>query len=234
MKKMLRHYRNVGTALLAVAMATAAVACGYFSDKFEETLNPPAKETVPTAIIADANRSVLINSTVILDGTHSHDPQQEALTFTWSLAERPNGSAATLSNTNEAVTSFVADVGGTFVATLTVTNDSNVASRPVPAYIDAVNTTPNHPPVAIAGADQTVTVADVVVLDGSTSYDEDGDALQYSWAVVSAPPASNHVLNGQNKPKAYLYPDVTGTFTVNLWVSDGIDADEDIIVITVN
>jgi hypothetical protein len=39
----------------------------------------------------------------------------------------------------------------------------------------------NHPPVANAGSDQTVTAGDTVTLNGAGSSDADGDSLSYSW-----------------------------------------------------
>jgi hypothetical protein len=42
----------------------------------------------------------------------------------------------------------------------------------------------NSPPVANAGPDQAVMSEDIV-LNGSGSYDPDGDSLTYSWRVIS-------------------------------------------------
>jgi hypothetical protein len=45
----------------------------------------------------------------------------------------------------------------------------------------------NVPPVADAGPDQTVDVTTNVQLDGSGSYDYDGDPLTYAWSVLARP-----------------------------------------------
>src|SRR5436305_12164090 len=48
----------------------------------------------------------------------------------------------------------------------------------------------NRLPVAYAGTDQTVGVADTVVLDGSGSSDADGNLLSFHWSFVSRPSGS--------------------------------------------
>src|SRR5207253_5927650 len=45
----------------------------------------------------------------------------------------------------------------------------------------------NTPPVANAGADQTGIAAGTVTLDGSASYDPDGDPITYQWTQISGP-----------------------------------------------
>ena len=47
--------------------------------------------------------------------------------------------------------------------------------------------TVNTPPVANAGPDQYVPVLSDVTLDGSGSYDLDGDPLTYTWSMVTKP-----------------------------------------------
>lgn len=46
----------------------------------------------------------------------------------------------------------------------------------------------NHPPEADAGPDQQVLAGDEVVLDGTGSFDLDGDDLSYAWIQVGGPP----------------------------------------------
>src|SRR6187455_3237305 len=48
--------------------------------------------------------------------------------------------------------------------------------------------TTNHPPVAMAGADQTITLpTNTVNLDGSASTDPDNNITNYQWKKISGP-----------------------------------------------
>ena len=64
---------------------------------------------------AGPDQSVTAGSTTIvqLDGSGSADPEGHSLTYTWALAAKPAGSAATLSNVSIVNPTFVADKPGT-------------------------------------------------------------------------------------------------------------------------
>ncbi|TET33837.1 MAG: hypothetical protein E3J72_15830 [Planctomycetota bacterium] len=85
----------------------------------------------------------------------------------------------------------------------------------------------NHAPVASAGPDQTVDLAEgtvvQVLLDGSASSDPDGDALTYSWSWYDGMAAGM-------SPTIELS---AGEHEITLEVSDGIDADTDTVNVTV-
>ena len=78
----------------------------------------------------------------------------------------------------------------------------------------------NVPPVARAGADQTVPVNTVVQLDGSGSTD-DGEALTYDWNITIRPTGSTTAaLSDKTDPTPTFTPDETGTYIVALTVTD--------------
>ena len=77
------------------------------------------------------------------------------------------------------------------------------------------------PPVANAGPDQQAFRNDLVTLDGSNSYDPDGDALYYRWTQVSGPPVN---ITGVNASVAEFLPTRLGTYSFRLTVDDS-DAD---------
>jgi len=85
-----------------------------------------------------------------------------------------------------------------------------------------VNTTGpgvNRPPVADAGRDIT-TYRSTVNLDGSNSYDPDGDNITYSWTLVSGPATPDIAFNRTSKPTVELELNAFGVYVFQLTVTD--------------
>ncbi len=87
----------------------------------------------------------------------------------------------------------------------------------------------NYAPVANAGLDQAQTADAKVLLDGSASFDEDGDTLNYSWSFEYVPEGSSlgeggadaFFPNGSNESvQTSFQPDAVGTYVVALKVND--------------
>jgi hypothetical protein len=81
--------------------------------------------------------------------------------------------------------------------------------------------TGNSPPVANAGGDQIGVPAGVITLDGSTSYDPDGDPITFQWDQVAGPSVS---LNNQNSSKATFTASAGQTYGFRLTVKDSLGA----------
>ncbi len=82
-------------------------------------------------------------------------------------------------------------------------------------------TPPNRSPVAIAGADRTVTAGTTLNLDGSASSDPDGDTITFEWTQTAGPVVT---LSGPTSATpAFTAPQVTAqtVLTFRLTVSDG-------------
>jgi hypothetical protein len=78
----------------------------------------------------------------------------------------------------------------------------------------------NVPPVANTSQDQIVNEGDLVILNGSGSFDPDGEIVSYGWGIEDsddeAPPVS---LNGQNTSIAtFTAPMVAGTVNANSYL----------------
>ena len=94
---------------------------------------------------------------------------------------------------------------------------------------------PNQPPVASAGSDQTVNMGNTVQLDGSASFDPDGDPLTFSWAFLSQPQDSQAELSDPASPTPTFVADVPGEYVLELTIDDGRDGiDTAQVTITAN
>jgi hypothetical protein len=83
---------------------------------------------------------------------------------------------------------------------------------------------PNQPPTADAGEDTLWSVDKVFVLDGSNSFDLDGDTLHFQWSFVDVPSASaltNADIENADSAIANFLPHHFGEFRLLLEVSDG-------------
>jgi len=79
----------------------------------------------------------------------------------------------------------------------------------------------NYPPVAVAGANQSVYTGENAAFDGSASFDVDGDTLIYTWTLTSKPAGSLATIVNATSAQANLTTDVDGNYTVELVVHDG-------------
>src|SRR5579872_894024 len=85
-------------------------------------------------------------------------------------------------------------------------------------------TSPSNPtpPIADAGADQTMPVGSTVVLNGSGSSNPSGvGTLKYAWAFSSVPAGSASALQGGASVEPSFVLDVPGTYVVKLTVDNG-------------
>ncbi len=89
---------------------------------------------------------------------------------------------------------------------------------------------PSVPPIAFAGADQTVETGKIVTLDGSQS--EATGALTYEWT-LRRPGGSEASLNGPDFAMPRFIADVEGVYVATLVVtSDGVDSAPNSVRIT--
>ena len=181
---------------------------------------PPTETNVAPVANAGTDQNVSTGAQVTLDGSGSTDADGDSLTYTWTLTSTPDGSAASLTNATSAQATFVADMAGTYNASLVV-NDGRVSSSADTVVVTASSS--NTAPVANAGPDQNVTTGTQVALDGSGSTDADGDSLSYSWSLVSVPNGSTATLSDTTSVQPTFVADLDGTYNVSLVVNDGSD-----------
>lgn len=212
--------------LLMVVIFLGVVACSEEEDP-EPVGQPP---------VADAGGALdaTVGSSVTLDGTGSSDPDGGTLTYSWSLTTVPSGSSASVSSATQATATFIPDIEGTYVATLTVT-DTDGNSDDDTATI-TVTEAAGEPPVAIIvnedgrpisedNDNNTVTVGTPYALDGSNSTDPDTepDELTFTWEIVESPDGSSDAAvnsTDDDPDMANFVPDLVGEYMIRLTVTD--------------
>jgi hypothetical protein len=220
MKVMVLVKRN--SLLLVSALALLLTGCGggggsdcILGSALCDTKSPanvaPVARTAPP-------QSVVLGQTVSFDGSASSDANGDTLSYNWSWVSKPEGSLASLDSTTSAKSKFTLDLPGLYAASLVV-NDGKTKSESVLAVISGFEL--NAPPVAAAGANQSVLTGSVVNLDGSASTDANRDRLTYKWSLVSKPAGSTAEILKPLEVKASFTVDVPGVYVAGLVVNDG-------------
>jgi transcription elongation GreA/GreB family factor len=176
--------------------------------------------TANAAPVANAgnNQNVTIGSTVTLDGTTSSDANNDSLTYKWTLQSKPSNSSAAISPITSAKPTFKADLAGTYVATLVVSDGKANSDLAVVSILASVA---NSAPVAKAGSNQNVVVGTSITLDGTASTDANGDTLTYRWSLLYKPSTSLATLSSTSVSKPTFTADAVGTYVASLIVNDG-------------
>ena len=134
---------------------------------------------------AGVNFISVAQSLVTLDGTASSDPDGDALTYSWTQLSGP---VVALNDATLASPSFTAPsvpkTGAALVFQLRVSDGQSLSDF---SNVTVNLTYLNQAPVANAGIDQIVDSGSIAYLDGTNSFDPDGDNFTYAWTQVSGP-----------------------------------------------
>ena len=146
------------------------------------TVNVRFVNDPPTAD-AGPNQNVGEKTTVTLDGSNSTDPDDGIESYLWKQVAGPSVS---LSDPEAVQPTFLAPEvepdGVSFIFELTVTDFGGLKASDT-AIVNVIWL--NDPPIANAGADQTVLEKSTVSLDGSNSTDPDDGIESYRWKQVA-------------------------------------------------
>ena len=129
---------------------------------------------------AGPDQNVTINQTVYFDGSSSYDVDGDVLLYKWRFDNKMSDNHTETGWLKQAETSHIYSVPGTYEVNLTV-NDGEGQNTDT-CIIHVIDSSSNLPPVANAGSDQNVTYGDLVTLNGSGSYDPDGEIKLYQWS----------------------------------------------------
>lgn len=203
------------------------------SDTVIITVNEAQQTNTAPVANAGADQNVEQGETVQLDGSASSDADGDALTYAWRFDSVPDGSTASLSESDAVNPTFDADIAGSFILSLLV-SDGTIESSADSVTISVTDPEPvNTAPTADAGIDQEIVQGATVQLNGSGSLDPDGNSLTYEWGFLERPDNSVATLSNSAAVNPTFVADEAGTYRLSLVVNDGIvDSDIDRVRIT--
>lgn len=193
----------------------------YPGDAASRPSTPPANRA-PVAN-AGGNQTVISGARVTLNGSGSSDSDGTITTYLW---RQTGGSpTVTLSSSSAVSPTFTAPsvtASSPLTFTLTVTDNGGLqASATCTVTVNPGTPPANTPPVANAGANQTVTSGATVTLTGSGSSDPDGTISTYLWAQTGGSPSVTLSSTSAVSP-TFRAPSVSArsTLTFTLTVTD--------------
>lgn len=183
--------------------------------------------------IADAGKDQFIalpKDSALLDGSASKDSDGHIVSYNWKYISGP--SSYTILSPSATKTIVKGLSVGNYSFELKVTDNDGLSAKDTVVIVVEKNAV-NHPPVAIAGKDTMLVLPkDSLLLDGSNSWDPDGNIIGYAWRKISGPAAT---ISDPASVKLQVNKMVLGIYNFELTVTDaGGLFDKDTIQITIN
>jgi len=180
----------------------------------------PASNLAPISNAGNDITLTLPQNSTILDGGRSFDPDGNISSYAWKKLS--GADPITLTGSNTAKLSIGGLQQGTYLFELDVTdNKGAMGTDLVTVQVNAPERRPvvNQAPFADAGNDTSVQISDNgVLLNGSGSYDPDGQIFSYSWNQESGPNVANiETAESVTTPISNLIP---GNYVFQLTVTD--------------
>jgi hypothetical protein len=147
------------------------------------------------------------------------DPDNDFLTFLWTISSKPAGSTSTLSSSTIATPEFTPDVDGAYIFGLVV-DDEKIESQVETVKYTSNSVTGNTKPKAIPGISRNVNILEDSYVKG-IGFDADNDKLSYRWAIGNKPVGSKSFLTTPNSDNTKIIPDLPGSYSIFLIVNDG-------------
>ena len=148
----------------------------FFSTLVSGKVKRVAQVSYRPVAVAGANIRINEGLLVTLDGSASYDNDNNPLKYSWKSPPGIKLNDSTL--VKPQFTAPQVNVNTNYTFTLVV-NDGTSNSDPSSVIVTVLQV--NKPPVANAGPDRSYPEGSTVSLDGSSSYDTDGEAISYSW-----------------------------------------------------
>jgi len=196
-------------------------------DTVQITVNA-ASNIPPTANAGPDQFITLPTNSVTLSGIGT-DPDGTVTGYLWTKISGP--AAGTISTPNAAISTVTGLVQGTYLFELRVTDNAGAIDRDT--MLVSVSSASNIPPVANAGANQTITLPTNSVALFGNGVDPDGTITGYLWTKISGPAAGTITTPGAASTNVTGL--VQGVYRFELRVTDnGGASGRDTVQITVN
>lgn len=201
-----------------------------------EPLHPPPPCWPALRPVADAGNDqyAATGVPITLDGSGSYDRDGRLITFAWTLAAAPSGSAATLADPTAPNPAFTPDRPGEYRFRLTIPYACRKSRHD---WVTLTVLAAGHaPPNPIVGRDQQAVVGVPVTVDGSESSDPEGAPLTFLWSFERKPRHSrltDAAILARDTAIPSFTPDVAGRYLLTLRVSDGALTEEADVEVTV-
>ncbi len=225
---------NIMKKLFLSFLISSILLVGNFLSCKKETSCEGCKEInkPPIAIAGPDQVITLPTDSVSLDGNSSSDPDGKISEWLWTKISGP--AFFNIIKPSDSTTKVRTLVVGTYQFELKVTDYGGLSAKDTVKVIVNDPSILNRPPVANAGADQTITLpTNSVTVNGSGSTDPDNNITNYVWTKISGPSSFN--IGNANATQTLITNLEQGVYHFELKVTDaGLLISKDTMKLTVN
>ncbi len=231
-----------GSSSAKLLTTVTAQQCGYNAPTVGSFRATQAGSGLAAPATLDDNLDVVLGATAVdVDNTVCNVSPAQTATLAWTLVAKPAGSAAQLRFPSAAAPVITPDLPGAYSMQLVATDSTGLTgsgifsftasatcglAAPIAQAFSALQTLPAGAPISITGANNTTTSLDLgyPVQLGATVTDGDAacglvETVSYAWT-LAAPAGSRATLAGAATAAPGFVPDVVGTYTLALTLTD--------------
>jgi len=167
--------------------------------------------------VAGEDRTIELGQNTLLDARNSTDTDLDALSFTWTLLSKPQGSLYSITDNSATHFGFTADMIGNYIFELIASDNESESKVQVTVTVEEQN----FQPVAAIDTAALLPIGYETTLYGSYTDQNLSDAIIYSWSFLSVPDASSLQTFTGNSSYFSFYPDKPGSYIAQIIVNDG-------------